>query len=298
MRSLGFLTATCMLPGRPETRDDHWELDLELEPIRAACERRGIRVELAVWDDPALDPRAHDAWFIGTTWDYTRRPQQFLDVLARIESERRLFNPLAIVRWNGEKSYLRDLAARGAPSIPTVWGERADAATITRAFDELCCDEVVVKPIIGASAWRQARVRRGEALPAADELPLERCLIQPYLPAVAEEGEYSFLFFGGEFSHCAQKVPARGDYRVQSRFGAKEHVYAPSSDELALARRVLAAANTELLYARVDMVRGLDGALAVMELELIEPYLYPEQGPRMGELFADALVRLSENTVP
>jgi hypothetical protein len=116
-------------------------------------------------------------------------------------------------------------------------------------------------------------------------------LIQPYLPAVAEEGEYSFLFFGGEFSHCAQKVPARGDYRVQSRFGAKEHVYAPSSDELALARRVLAAANTELLYARVDMVRGLDGALAVMELELIEPYLYPEQGPRMGELFADALVR-------
>ena len=169
---------------------------------------------------------------------------------------------------------------------------------LTRAFDELRCDEVVVKPIIGASAWRQARVRRGAALPAADELPLERCLIQPYLPAVAEEGEYSFLFFGGEFSHCAQKVPARGDYRVQSRFGAKEHVYAPNADELALARRVLAAAKEELLYARVDMVRGLDGALAVMELELIEPYLYPEQGPQMGELFADALVRLSENTVP
>jgi hypothetical protein len=66
MRSLGFLTATCMLPGRPETRDDHWELDFELEPIRAACAQRGIAVELAVWDDPALDPRAHDVWFVGT----------------------------------------------------------------------------------------------------------------------------------------------------------------------------------------------------------------------------------------
>jgi glutathione synthase/RimK-type ligase-like ATP-grasp enzyme len=280
-----------MLPGRPETRDDHWELDFELEPIRAACAQRGIAVELAVWDDPALDPRAHDAWFVGTPWDYTRRPAQFLDVLARIEGARPLFNPLAIVRWNSEKTYLADLAARGAPSIPTVWGERADHATIARAFDELACDEVVVKPLVGASAWRQSRVRRGEPLPAADELPLARCLIQPYLPSVAEEGEYSFLFFGGEFSHVAQKVPARGDYRVQSRFGAREHVHVPSPAEIALARRVVDAVGVELLYARVDMVRAPDGGLVVMELELIEPYLYPEQGPRMGELFAEALER-------
>jgi hypothetical protein len=39
------------------------------------------------------------------------------------------------------------------------------------------------------------------------------------------------------------------------------------------------------------MVRAPDGGLVVMELELIEPYLYPEQGPRMGELFAEALER-------
>jgi len=40
------------------------------------------------------------------------------------------------------------------------------------------------------------------------------------------------------------------------------------------------------------MLRQPDGNLALMELELIEPYLYPEQGPGMGERFADALVRL------
>ena len=43
------------------------------------------------------------------------------------------------------------------------------------------------------------------------------------------------------------------------------------------------------LYARVDMVRGLDGELALMELEIIEPYLYPEQGPDLGEVFVEAL---------
>ena len=40
------------------------------------------------------------------------------------------------------------------------------------------------------------------------------------------------------------------------------------------------------------MLRGLDGELAVMELELIEPYLYPEQNPNLGPVFAGALVKL------
>jgi hypothetical protein len=45
------------------------------------------------------------------------------------------------------------------------------------------------------------------------------------------------------------------------------------------------------LYARIDMVRGKDGRLRLMEAELIEPYLYPWQGPRLGDVMADALVR-------
>jgi hypothetical protein len=36
---------------------------------------------------------------------------------------------------------------------------------------------------------------------------------------------------------------------------------------------------------------GPDGELVLMELELVEPYLYPEQGPGMGETFAGALER-------
>ena len=43
------------------------------------------------------------------------------------------------------------------------------------------------------------------------------------------------------------------------------------------------------LYARIDMVRLPAGELAVMEAELIEPYLYPEQGPELGERLAAAV---------
>jgi hypothetical protein len=73
-------------------------------------------------------------------------------------------------------------------------------------------------------------------------------------------------------------------------YGATEEVWTPSDDERATAFDVLHAAERitgekDLLYARIDMARGLDGKLAVMELELIEPYFYPEQGPDMGQVF-------------
>lgn len=37
------------------------------------------------------------------------------------------------------------------------------------------------------------------------------------------------------------------------------------------------------------MLRHPDGSLLLMELELIEPYLYPEQGARLGRLIAKAV---------
>ena len=38
------------------------------------------------------------------------------------------------------------------------------------------------------------------------------------------------------------------------------------------------------------MARLPSGELAVMEAEMIEPYLYPEQGPDLGERVARAIV--------
>ena len=38
-----------------------------------------------------------------------------------------------------------------------------------------------------------------------------------------------------------------------------------------------------------ELLRHPDGSLLLMELELIEPYLYPEQGSRLGERMAKAV---------
>jgi glutathione synthase/RimK-type ligase-like ATP-grasp enzyme len=292
MTRVAFLTSADMLPGHPALRSDYWELDREHAPMRAACATRGIALDVAVWDAPDFDPAQFDAVVVGTTWDYTAKAEAFLAILERCAAAGPLFNSAGIVRWNLDKGYLADLAERGAPTVPTVFAPDASDATIAAAFDRIGADELVVKPLVGASAWRQVRVRRDAPLPPMEERPPGRALIQPFLPAVATEGEFSFVYFDGELSHVARKVPAAGDYRVQSMFGASEEVHTATTAERELCARVLAAVPERLLHARVDMVRGLDGALAVMELELIEPYLYPEQGPSMGEAFAAALGRL------
>ena len=297
MKRVAFLTAACTLPGRPDTRKDHWEYELEIAALTPACEAAGIRLETRVWDDPDFDPAGYDAVMIGTCWDYMEKPDAFRDVLVRADAATRLFNPLDLVLWNTRKTYLRDLAARGAPMIPTVWAGQADAGTIADAFDTLGCTDIVVKPVLGAGAWRQARIRRGETLPPADRLPPADCMIQPFLPSVGEEGEYAFIYFGRDFSHCALKRPAPDDYRVQSEYGGTETIHQPSPDELALTRSVLDCLDTIPLYARIDMLRGLDGRLALIEIELIEPYLYPEQGPQLGETFAAALSRRLDRPV-
>lgn len=290
---VAFLTASCMFKSSPDARKDHWEHDLEFNALEPACRAAGIQLEARIWDSPDFEPRYYDAIIIGTCWDYMEKPDAFGACLSRCDAESQLLNPLKTVRWNTRKTYLKDLAERGAPMIPTVWADVADESAIQAAFETLACDDIVVKPVLGAGAWRQARIRKGEVLPAAEDLPPADCMIQPFLPSVAQEGEYAFLFFNRRFSHCALKRPAAGDYRVQSEYGGSETIHTPSEDELALARSVLDSVTGDLLYARVDMLRGLDGQLALIELELIEPYLYPEQDPQFGPNFAAALKALA-----
>jgi hypothetical protein len=156
--------------------------------------------------------------------------------------------------------------------VPAQWVEGVDGPSVEAAFDTLHTGQVVVKSQVGACSWRQALLRRGEKLPPAEELPPAGALIQPFLPSATEEGEYSLLFFNRVYSHCAQKLPRDGDYRVQSVFGGTEHVHHPSSKTLAVAQSVVDAVDGPLLYARVDLMRLPDGRLALMELEVVEPY--------------------------
>jgi hypothetical protein len=115
-------------------------------------------------------------------------------------------------------------------------------------------------------------------------------MVQRFEPAILTEGEQSFIFIDGQFSHALTKHAAEGDYRIQSSYGGFETVLAPAAPDLTAAQTIMSMLDTPPLYARVDMLRARDGGLMLMELELVEPFLYPIQGPELGGRIVDALL--------
>lgn len=248
---------------------------------------RDIELIEVCWDDAEIDWSTFEAAIIGTTWDYWDRCEEFLDTLEVMSTKTQLFNSVNLARWNIDKRYLRELESKGASMIPTVWIDSPSPASIEAAFDTLGCNDLVLKRQVGASSDGQHRLSRGTPLPEVTE-PM---MAQPFQPAILSEGEYSFLFVDGEFSHALVKRAADGDYRIQSEFGGTEFAHSPTATDLETAAGVLALLDERPLYARVDMIRDESGSLLLMELELIEPYLYPEQGPELGALLASAIDR-------
>jgi glutathione synthase/RimK-type ligase-like ATP-grasp enzyme len=294
MRTVGLMTTHAYWPQETSIRDQPYAPH-QVDALNAALAQHGIRLEPVFWEDEGQDWGRFDAVSPLLSWGYPQSPARFDAALREVEAAGvLLLNDEATVRTNMDKGYLADLARRGAPVPPTLEWDLATPELIAAAFDRLGCEEIVVKPRIGAGAWRQARIRRGQAVPAREDLPPAGALVQPFLPAVASEGELSLLVFGGEVSHALIKRPKAGDYRTQGHHGATEMPVEPPDDAMAAAAAVLDIADPKraLLYARVDLVRGAGGWL-LMELELIEPYLYlpfdGSDGAHGAKVFARAL---------
>jgi glutathione synthase/RimK-type ligase-like ATP-grasp enzyme len=288
---IAFLACPGTLPGSPARRFDAFEHDNQIAALRDGLGNRAEVVDLD-WRAP-LDVLAQfDAALIGTAWDYTAAKDEFLARLEALEAAGvAVCNASEVVRWNADKLYLRDLAQRGAPSIPTLWPENPGRVEVVAALEQFGCDKVVVKRRVGSGADGQEWFSRS-ILPDADWQLGQAGMIQPFLSAIQGEGELSFIFVGGALSHALTKQAQPGEYRIQSNFGGIETKIEPTLADLAAALQVMALLPfpESPLYARIDMVRLDNGALAVIEAELIEPYLYPLQGPVFGKMLADAVL--------
>jgi glutathione synthase/RimK-type ligase-like ATP-grasp enzyme len=288
---IAFLACSDTLPGSPTRRPDAFEHDLLLGALRKGLGTRAAVTDID-WRAPLEELTRFDLAYLGTPWDYTDAKDEFLARLDDLEAAGVMVaNPAEVIRWNADKLYLKELAARGCPSIPTLWPEAPSPADIDAAFDHFGCDRVVVKRRVGAGAIGQDSFRRGDV--AIDVWQMDQpAMIQPFLPAIQAEGELSFIFIGGELSHALIKRAASGDYRIQSLYGGSEVALDPAPADRAAAEAVMAMLPFDAppTYARIDMVRLEDRKLAVIEAELIEPYLYPDQGPEFGRKLADALL--------
>jgi glutathione synthase/RimK-type ligase-like ATP-grasp enzyme len=273
--------------------------------LRDALVARGAEVEARPWDTRA-DWSVYHRIILRSCWNFHHRPEEFRgwvnDVKERYDGS--LMNGPKLVQWSVDKRYLRDLDARGIAIVPTVWvsADDDDVPDLAALIAEHGWDAgTVVKPAISATAhqtWRVgpeeagAHQARFEALLASSPAGV---MVQPFLPEI-EDGEWSLVFLGGEFSHAVKKRPAAGDFRVQHDFGGTIERCEPdpalvddASAALRAAAEVTDTGLEDILYARVDGVMR-SGRLLLMELELIEPVLFFAQAPGAAARMAELIV--------
>lgn len=253
--------------------------DYDLPILVDAFAAAGARAEVVAWDDPSADWSRFDLALIRSTWNYVAHFDRFCTWLDATDKVTRLANPLPLVRWNLHKRYLIELAAAGIPVVPT----ECFAAGADIAWDRHFArwGDLVVKPAISAGSFATIRVPKGDhATVHAHHLEhTDRdLLVQPLLQSVLEYGETNLVFFGGEFSHAIHKGARWSGQTEQSR-----GLVDPSEAELGVARQVLAHVNRlgfgHPIYARVDLARGADDKMFLMELEVVEPSLFLDRVP-------------------
>lgn len=281
MTRIGFATSTAW----PALTDDD----------RLAAEylgQAGHQVVPVVWTGPDSQWEGLDAVVVRSTWDYHREPDRFLAWVDRVEQAGvPMWNPAEVLRWNHDKRYLREVEAWGFRIPRSRWISPMDGVRLTDLFNELESDDLVIKPVVSASASGTIRVHRAAAAEGEHHLAAVAggggALVQAFVPEVLSAGEWSLIFLGGEYSHGVVKRAGAGDFRVQDEWGGS-HAIEPAPEELITeARRMLARVGYPLLYARVDGVADREGFL-LMELELIEPMLFLGLHPDAARRFSAA----------
>jgi hypothetical protein len=256
--------------------------------------RRGIAGTPVGWGVD-FTPGAFDGAVIRSASDYVDHPRRFLDWCAETSNRIPLANPVDVLAWNSDKRYLRDLERAGVAVVPTLWVGPGEALTGIR------WERFVVKPVISAGARASATYGRSglpEARRHVDAITAGgvTAMVQPHLTSIDREGEVGVYVIGGEVSHAIRKagvlragVPPAPDLSL----GRHQQV-APSpllEEHVRFARAVLDAVPggpERLLYARVDMARGEEGEVLLLELECIEPRLFLEYAPARAGAVASA----------
>ena len=278
--------------------------------------RRGHQVSAVVWGSKTcqLEDR-FDFLIIRSPWDYmdsNELRQRFLRWLEDLAATRMVVeNELPVVLWLMDKSYLLDFSAVGIPIVPTHVikpGDLIDLAAFVRQHGA-----AIIKPAVSAAGVGVEFLPDCTVAGAFQQEFEDRCqrgaqLVQPFIPEIQTNGEWSLVYFRGEYSHGVHKVPARGRIMVHAeRGGSLEFAEPPfmvrqAADQAAAAFPQAFAHRGDRtcrmpLYLRIDIIETAAGAL-LSECEGVEPELFfrakPGSAARFAELSENSLVTLQD----
>lgn len=275
----------------------------EDEMLLNLFQKNNHNVELEIWDNPNANWKKYDIVIIKSTWDYfIGKIETFYTWLDYLKTNNiPCLNHPDLIRWNADKHYLLEIEDAGLPIVPSYIIEQNNIFDPEFPFNKFMVDEIIVKPCISGGAMNTLKLNKQnitENIPQLNNWLTEQAyIVQPLKNEVITEGEWTFLFFNGMFSHQLLKVAKEGEFRIQHFFGGK--ITTPTLNETLIneAQKYIDQFAKDTLYARVDGVWS-NGRFELMELELIEPYMFFFTNELSLTNYYNAFCTLSKKLIP
>ncbi|RZJ77197.1 MAG: hypothetical protein EOO47_17505 [Flavobacterium sp.] len=268
----------------------------EDDQIISYLTEKGLNISKEIWNDEQVKWENYDLAILKSPWDYFDLIEDFYAWLKKIEDLNiKLLNPLEIVRWNADKHYLHDIENAGLNVTPSKFITKGDEVNLLQYFEDFKTDQFIVKPAVSGGSKNTFRVTAANVDEINEKLKilvqLEDFILQPFIKEIEEIGELSFLFFNGQFSHALLKKAAKGDFRVQATFGGTVLPHQPNDELIKTAKKYVDQFAEGCLYARVDGAM-VNNEFVLMELELIEPFLFLDTNEKALKNYYEALIEL------
>ena len=267
--------------------------------------RRGHQVSAIVWGaDASRLPERFDRVIIRSPWDYMDSDELRRGFLRWLEDLAAtgvcVENEPPVMLWLMDKSYLLDFAAVGVPIVPTQLIPAGGSFDL-EAFVEQYGAAIIKPAVSAAGAGLEFLPDRQTARSFQQEFAgcCQRGaqLVQPFLPEIQTNGEWSLVYFGGDFSHGVHKLPARGQIMVHAERGGSLRFADPPAVVRQIGDRAAAAVPRAFanrgdrscrmpLYLRIDIIETAGGGL-LSECEGVEPELFFRARPGSAARFAE-----------
>ncbi len=260
-----------------------------------ALAKHNIIAKAVIWDDKSINWKDFDYLVFRNTWDYFEKESAFNLWLDQIEKLGvKTLNPIEVIKQNKHKFYLRDLQKNGIQIIPTVFIDKTQSLNLSELIPPHW-KKAVIKPAFSAGSYQTAVFDVVDINKITEEYKViaseKELLLQEFMPEIQTLGETSFIFFNKKFSHCVNKKPIDGDFRIQSQFGGKYTPTAPNLEIIEKAQNTVNTFSDSLLYARVDGI-VINNELLLMEIECIEPDLYFDLSEGSHQRFVESIIEL------
>ncbi len=281
----------------PQKKDPYIQnILLEDQLVEDALKAEGLKVNRVAWDDPHFDWSTTNYAVFRAVWDYFDRIDEFTKWYHRAAKHTCFINSKALIDWNIDKHYLKELQDKGIRIPKTLFVEAGTPTHLLESLQkakehlDIASDEFVLKPCVAGGARHTYRFRYTEwekyDTIFQQLITKEAMMLQEFQRNVVTEGEVSLMVFNGTYTHAILKRAKPGDFRVQDDYGGTVDTYHPGQEEIAFAQGASQACPELPLYGRADIFRDNEGQWALAELEIFEPELwfrfYPEAATFMA----------------